>query len=197
MPKGIPLTNDEINQRRGMIARAAASMILEKGFQETSIKKMTLAAGIGKSTYYDYFTSKDDLLLFLLNEILQDLTQRSKAILVSGGNVIERLRKQLHIHLDFLLADRAYYLRLGWEVQRLSAESQARFQQMRYSYMDLIRNLVEEGIARGEFRLTKADTVVNTLMSVLSAVAFTGKPSGSPQAMLDEALEIILNGIQS
>jgi len=195
MPKGIPLTNDELKARRHEIAHDAVALILEKGFMETSVQRIAKAAGIGKSTFYDYFSTKEDVLLYLLEEIILDLIQHTAGIVTGEGAVLERMEHLLQVHLQFLLADKAYYLRLGLESQRLSVESQRSFQETRHGYLDLIRKLIEEGIETGEFRPVDSEMVVNILLSILSSVAFTAQPAGTPETMLETALEIILEGI--
>jgi AcrR family transcriptional regulator len=54
MPKGIPLTEEEQARRRKEIFHASVHLFLSKGFNETSMR-IAEAAGIGKSTLYDYF----------------------------------------------------------------------------------------------------------------------------------------------
>ncbi len=73
MPKGIPLTQDEIEERRREITVAAVDLILTQGFNETSMREIANAAGIGKSTLYDYFANKDEIILFMVEDPLADL----------------------------------------------------------------------------------------------------------------------------
>jgi AcrR family transcriptional regulator len=196
MPKGIPLTNQELAERRWKIAQAAGNLIIEKGFNETSVAQIARAAGMGKSTLYDYFSTKDEILLFLIDQPLVELTQRAVAIITGDGSAVERLRHMMHMHLGVLLADKAYYLRLSLEAQRLNTESQQHYMEMRYAYQDLLRDLIDEGIAQGDFRPVNPAMVMKSLLAIMSSVAFTTRPAGTPQAMLDMTLDIILLGIQ-
>ena len=59
MPKGIPLTEEEVAKRRHEIFHQVLKILLKKGFQETSMREIAEAAGLGKSTLYDYFKTKD------------------------------------------------------------------------------------------------------------------------------------------
>ena len=68
MPKGIPLTEEEQANRRHEIFNAAVDLILKKGFQETSMREIAEAAGMGKSSLYDYFKTKDEILMFVIEE---------------------------------------------------------------------------------------------------------------------------------
>ena len=55
MPKGIPLTEEEIDRRRHEIFQSSVTLILKQGFDNTSMQEIAQAAGVGKSTLYDYF----------------------------------------------------------------------------------------------------------------------------------------------
>ena len=80
MPKGIPLTEDYRLEKRLAIAHAAAEMIFEKGYNETSMNQIAQKVGIGKSTIYDYFSSKDEIILLLLDEPLGEVRSRAEEI---------------------------------------------------------------------------------------------------------------------
>ena len=75
MPKGIPLTQEEQQRRRKEIFSASAGLFLEKGFTETSMREIAHAAGVGKSTLYDYFSSKEEILVFYFGDQIEEHVQ--------------------------------------------------------------------------------------------------------------------------
>jgi AcrR family transcriptional regulator len=197
MPKGIPLTQEELEERRYEIAHAAADLILERGFNETSVSQIARAVGMGKSTLYDYFATKDEIILYLLDEPLDEVTQRARAIISGGGDATERLYQVMRMHLEVLLRNKAYLLKLTFEAQRLSSDSQAHYQAKRYAYQDMLQDLIEEGIQEGSFRPVNAAMVMKTLLAMMSTLIFTTRPVGTPEEMLEVALDIVLRGIQT
>lgn len=196
MPKGIPRTQKEFEERQREIAHAAAELILEKGFNETSVSQIAKAAGIGKSTLYDFFSTKDEIFLLLMDEPLGEITRRAEAIIESDDSVANRLSRIMHMHLEILMRDRAFILKLAFEAQRLSLEAQQKYQVKRYAYQDLIVRLVEEGVEDGCFREIDAAMVMKILLASMSSVVYTTRPAGTPQEMLDKVLDMILSGIQ-
>ncbi len=197
MPKGIPRTKEELEDRRREIAHAAADLIFDKGFAETSVNQIAKAAGMGKSSLYDFFSTKDEIILHLLDEPLTELNQRAEIIINGDGNVIERLRKVMKMHLDILLRDTAFILKVTIAAQSLGAESQQRYQIKRYAYQDRLQALIEEGIAQGSIRPINAAVATKSLLAIMTPVVFTTRPVGSPEEMLDDALDIFLKGIQA
>ena len=197
MPKGIPLTEEELNRRRHEIFAASVHLFLEKGFRETSMREIAIAAGMGKSSLYDYFKTKDEILLWGVEDELFDLSAVAQEIASQPIPAIDRLRQVLQKQLEFLVERKEFYLKLSFEVQRLAMESQKRIQVRRHAYQDLISKLIDEGIQEGSFRPVESLLVTRTLITALTPTVFTSRPSGTPEEMLDLAFDIILKGIQA
>ena len=53
-------------QSRKMILEAAISEFSKKGYKETSVADIMAAADLGIGTFYNYFSSKEELLFSLL-----------------------------------------------------------------------------------------------------------------------------------
>ena len=196
MPKGIPLTEEEQANRRRQIFTAAANLILEKGFQETSMREIAEAAGMGKSSLYDYFKTKDEVLVFVIEEKSLILMNQVQAIAYLDIPPAARLRQILAVELSFWQANNNLFLRLGAEVQRLKPESQKGIRERRYAYQDLVAAVIQEGISEGCFRQVNALNAARLLINSLVSVLYTSRPTGSAEEMLNEMVEIFLNGIR-
>lgn len=197
MPKGIPLTEEEHARRRREIFDATIHLILEKGFTETSMREIATEAGVGKSTLYDYFHTKEDLLVFVVEEQLNHINHIALDIASQDGSAVERLRQLMQIHLDYLVKNKNFLLQLMLEIQRLSPASQKKIQLKRYAYQDLLRSLIEQGVAQGSIRQVDPAMVAKILIALMTPVVFTSRPVGSPEQMLSHALDIVMNGIQA
>ena len=195
MPKGIPLTENVLTEKRLVIAHGAAELFFKNGFNETSISQIAQKAGIGKSTIYDYFESKDEIILLLLDEPLAEVRDRAAVIAANQDSIVNRIGSILGMHLDVLMRDKAFIFKLSFEFQRLPIAVQARHEVKRQAYQDLLLHLIEEGIRNGEFRDVDPDMVLKILLSILSSILLTTRPTGTPQEMLQKAIDVILNGI--
>jgi AcrR family transcriptional regulator len=197
MPKGVPLTEVQIQQQRRMIYKAAIQLFQQKGFYETSMREIATAAKVGKSTLYDYFKSKDEILVsYFITEIL-DLKKRAEEICLQELSSTEKIQRIMKMHLAYLLSQKQTFLRLSLEAQRLPLESQDQIQAVRHSYQDMIRALVEEGVGRGEFRPVNPLITARSIMALLSIVTYTARPTGTPEEMLDQVMSILFTGIQA
>ena len=196
MPKGIPLTEEEQERRRKEIFDASVHLFLEKGFNETTMREISQAAGVGKSTLYDYFKSKDEILVSYFENEIQTINERAQQIVKLDLGVTEKLRKIMQMHLAYLVDNKNLYLKLTMEAQRLSLGSQQQIQAKRYAYQDMLRALIEEGTRLEEFRPVNSLLAARSAITLLSLAVFTSRPTGTPEEMMQEAVDIFFKGIQ-
>lgn len=197
MPKGIPLTDQELARRRHEIAAAAVPVILKQGFVETSMREIAAVAGVGKSTLYDYFSNKEEIMVYLILEGIEEVTIKARQIAREAIPAPVKIRRMLEMQLDFLSKNKQLYLLLSLEVQRLSASTQQRIQAGRHAYQDLLRDTVELGMLEGSIRETNPAMVGKVLLAIMTPVIYTTRPVGSPHEMLDQALDMLFEGIET
>jgi len=152
MPKGIPLTKEEQEKRRHEIFHQVVPIVSKKGFHETSMREIADAAGLGKSTLYDYFKTKDEILIYFFEDQLNDMTEEAQRIALQNLSADKRLRQVMEAYIQNLQTNKSLFLKLTQESQRLKVESQKQIQKKRHAYQDLIRALIDEGIREGVFR---------------------------------------------
>lgn len=197
MPKGIPLTEEEQERRRKEIFDASVHLILEKGFTETTMREIAKAAGVGKSTLYDYFNSKDEIIVSYFENTLQIITDRAREIIQKDMGVTQKLTEIMQMHLQYLVENKNSFLKLSVEAQRLSMQSQQKIQTARHIYQDMIRDLIEAGIHNGEFRSINSLLAARSIFTLLSTAIYTSRPTGTPEEMLENALDIYFKGVQA
>ena len=197
MPKGIPLTEEEQQRRRKEIFDTSVHLILEKGFTETSMREIAAAAGVGKSTLYDYFRSKDEILISYFEGEIQKITELAQEIIELDLPISQKLTRIMGMHLEYLVDNKQLYLRLSIETQRLSMENQQRIQKVRYAYQDMLRALIEEGIRLGEFRPVNPLLAARSIFTLLSTAVYTSRPTGTPEKMMEDAMDIFFKGVQA
>ena len=64
---------------RDVIAEAACELFLEQGFEGTTVADITRRAGVSRSSFFNYFTSKSDVLWAGLDERVSALATRLAA----------------------------------------------------------------------------------------------------------------------
>jgi hypothetical protein len=56
---------------------------------------------------------------------------------------------------------------------------------------------VEDAIHEGTFRPVNPLLATRAILSLLSPAVFTSRPTGTPEQMMDEAIEIFYKGVQA
>lgn len=197
MPKGIPLTEEEQAKRRHEIFHQVVNVFLKKGFHETSMQEIAVAAGLGKSTLYDYFRTKDEILIYFFEDQLSDLAVDAQQIAMQNSRADLRLRLVMEKYVESLQANKSLFLKLSIEAQRLKPESQKQIQEKRHAHQDLLRALIDEGIREGVFRKVNSLLAAWLLLGAINPVIFGSRSTGTPQEMLKETLDIFFKGIEA
>ena len=197
MPKGIPLTEEEIDRRRHEIFHSSVALILKQGFAGTSMQEIADAAGVGKSTLYDYFPTKDHVLLFVFEEELDVFQAQAAGLAAQAIPVQEKLIQILEAHLEYLLNNKNFFIELSTQVMQLGQAGQQRIMKKRYAYQDLLRAVFEQGVREGVFRPVNTRLATRALIEAMEVLVYTTRPTGTPREMLADVLDIFMHGIQA
>jgi AcrR family transcriptional regulator len=65
---------------RETLAEAACELFLERGYESTSVADITQRAGVSRSSFFNYFTSKSDVLWSGVDERIADATSALEAL---------------------------------------------------------------------------------------------------------------------
>lgn len=90
-----------MNERKLQVIKKAHQLFIEKGFQATSIQDILDFSGISKGTFYNYFSSKNELLIELFKTIYTKL-EKDRADLLIGKDpadiniFIQQIEMQMH-----------------------------------------------------------------------------------------------------
>ncbi|WP_157827649.1 TetR/AcrR family transcriptional regulator [Niallia nealsonii] len=71
-----------MNNRKKHVMNRAHELFIEKGFHTTSIQEILETSGISKGTFYNYFTSKNELLISIFKSIYSEIEEKRKKLLM-------------------------------------------------------------------------------------------------------------------
>jgi len=134
------------------ILRAAIKVFAGRGFFQSTVADVAEAAGVADGTVYLYFKSKDDLLISIFNETMEEVIAKSRAELQKLDDPVERLGRLASLHLSWLGRDRQ--LAVVFQVElRQSTKFMEEFSTTRLAeYFEMIREIIVDGQKRGIFR---------------------------------------------
>lgn len=197
MPKGITLTPEQQNQRQHEIMNIALELFYNQGVEKTSMREIAEAARMGKSSLYDYYTSKDEIVVFAVEEAIKGTAEKAKEIVGSESSPEECIRKIMRLNLSFTRNHLSLLAWLGSEGRFMGEENQKRIQSIRHEYQDIIQSIISGGVDDGVFYTKDPALATRLLVNSMLSIAYTSRPSDSLENMLDEATNIFLRGIMA
>jgi AcrR family transcriptional regulator len=89
-----------MNDRKQHVIKMAHQLFIEKGFQATSIQDILDYSGISKGTFYNYFSSKSELLIAIYKTIFKKLQQdRNELLIGQSPSDINIFIKQMEMQM--------------------------------------------------------------------------------------------------
>jgi AcrR family transcriptional regulator len=188
--------------RRRQIIEAAANVFAEKGFHRTTTKEIAEAAGVSEGTIYNYFQSKEDLLLGMVNTLV---TESIQSILDHPPSDDPR------VILAAIYRDRLALLeRRGALIHALFPQvfinEQLRHQFLSKTIQPLIRRIEEQITAkaeRGLFRPVNVAVVTRAMMGFLLVYLVLGLAGKDPvllntphDEIVEEVVSLFLDGLR-
>ena len=103
-------TDRRVQRTRQLLHEALISLILEKGYDRLTVQDIVDQANVGRSTFYDHFKDKDDLLVSDLKAFQQHLDQDDGDglggnSLLSGLHVFQHAQENYRLYKALLGGD--------------------------------------------------------------------------------------------
>ena len=149
MPGSRKLSRED---RRRAIIDAAVEVFAKKGFFGARVSEIAEQAQVADGTIYLYFKSKDDLLISLFEEKMQEIIQGLESILADVRTPEEKIEKYVIAHLTLVATQPTLMQVLTIEL-RQSARFIKEYSPKGFGkYLSLIGSILEEGQQTGVFR---------------------------------------------
>jgi AcrR family transcriptional regulator len=161
------------------IMRSARDIFAERGYHGASIRDIAKGAGLSLSVLYYYYSGKQELLAALLEDALADYLRGCEQGLAAAGDdpaarltafvratVEYRVRRQVESHLSLR------------EVRNLEPERLEQFVEQRDAVPKLLRQVIDDGVARGVFGTPYPDEAQRAILAMCNAIAQWYQPSG-------------------
>ena len=192
-------SDDPRGEKRSRILRAAVDVFARTGYFNAKVSEVARAAGVADGTIYLYFASKEDLLVSIFRESMQQYLTRLRAELSEESSASGRLVRALRVHLENLGSDRN--LAVVFQVElRQSLKFMTLFSRHEVGeYLELLREIVEDGQKQGEFRKdVSANLVTKAVFGIIDEMVTSWILSDRDYRPADHADEIaafVLGGL--
>ncbi len=190
-----------IHRRRGEILAAAARVLGEKGFANTTTREIAEAADVAEGTLYNYFPSKREILLAIANETEAPM----ETALMAAGPIQDRaaLVDLVDRALD-IPPDQLAFMRTSWGEAWVDDHVLYDFVAIRLGRIHhLVADIIRARVKQGTFRTVEPDLAAQMIIGMFVAVIAPvvrglRPPAGAAERRtLAEAIAaMILDGLQ-
>ena len=173
--ESLPRWQRRADERPQELLDAALAVFVERGFAAARLEEVAKRAGVSKGTVYLYFSGKEELLKALVESAIVPELDNVEALARShDGSSRELLVKMVGAMW------RAIALSPLSGIPKLMLSEAGNFPELARFFLEtviqrhwsLLRRVMEEGMARGEFRPLPADLAVRIFVAPLMMAVF-------------------------
>ena len=195
------LSRRERNKRdkRQRLLTESLRLFREKGFEQTKVSEITRAAGVAKGTFFNYFPTKERVLLALGEQMLGRMQQVEAMELFSSGSTRGKIKNLFHALSAGLDSDRDLVREMVYQGLRLPDLIDG--ERSRMDFRSMLILVIEHGKRQKEITAnTDAKFVADTLymlyfQQVVNWCSADFKTSLPQQ--LDRVVDLVFDGVAS
>ncbi|GAB4228977.1 MAG: TetR/AcrR family transcriptional regulator C-terminal domain-containing protein [Deltaproteobacteria bacterium] len=186
--------------KRGRILAAAVRIFSRKGFFNSKVSEIARASGVADGTIYLYFRNKDDILISIFEEKMGEVVADVRSRIAGGGNAVGKLRIFIENHMDLLERESGLVEVIQVELRQSSKFLKDYTPVKFFEYLDVIRDILEEGKREGLIRPDLNVSVARrAIFGALDELCLTWilskKPRYHPSVTASEACRLLLEGL--
>ena len=180
---------------RQQVVEAAATVIRQFGFEKTTMSDIARATGLGKSSLYHYFPTKEAIFVEVVRSEIEGLRSEFMRAIETASSSEEKLRayvlkrteilaRKLREHMEFLeAAPERYDLLL--KIHEIYDPDEIR----------IISSILESGVAEGQFTIADVKTTAEALVIAFRAFEYPFDSAAHPEEAMKSLLDVLFLGI--
>ena len=169
--KARPRRNNESNRREELL-RVSAKLFREKGFDGTSIRDISAAAGMHSGSPFYHFKTKQDILVAVMEQGLAEGLRKTEEVMALGLLPEQKLTRLIRVQLGTILEEGNDFIPvLLYDWRSLNAANRRRIVALKDRYDALWQQVIDDlkraGHMPGDAQLVR--------LLVLGAVNWSGR----------------------
>jgi AcrR family transcriptional regulator len=176
---------------RSDILKATQVLLAEMGAGDLSVGAVAAEVGIGRTTIYEYFVDKEDLIASLVEELLPELIREMLSTIPPHLPAKDRLARLVNSTVEFVATDPVLGLILHRDLPRLGAVAQDR---ILLAHRDLVAEfaaIYRQGVEEGSFHRIPSDLASRFVQDAMMSAARALIVAPDPQRRLPEVLDAL------
>lgn len=159
-------------QRSQQLLAAAARLMERDGSQAVAMQAVAAEAGVSVGLIYRYFGGKDDLVLAVILNVLDDFAQHVPTVIdAAGADPVDRLAAAFRGYCEVIDRQRHATVLTYRESKALDEAGRERIKQLEVETSEPLRDVIREGVDAGVLRGVDPDLVSYNLLLLAHAWA--------------------------
>ncbi|MDC7233950.1 MAG: TetR/AcrR family transcriptional regulator [Spirochaetales bacterium] len=143
------------------ILNTSIGLFEELGYKETTIKEICRVSGVGVGTFYHYFSSKQDILDEFIAFEQEEIRKEINAY--QNPSCLNRINKLLEILIGYIEMKGKEFMAAYLAKNMTASQAENIFEV--YNVRAILKELLDEGEAEGQFRCTVSSDYVCEIMT--------------------------------
>jgi TetR/AcrR family fatty acid metabolism transcriptional regulator len=191
--------------KKTAIQKAALKVFARTGLNKFKMAEIAVEAGVGKGTLYEYFPSKEHLIMGSITQFMTDFETFVASEIEAAKDPVEKIEKLIESSVHFCLVNQdrvdAVFDLYSAGIPRTGGGPA--LIDLGPRYKELIRYvaaIIEDGIEQGAFKPVDSEFVASMIMAMLDGLFFqaaVGAISMEPEDISRKAIEALLKGLIS
>lgn len=151
------LRDERVQRRCAQVADAAVKLFARQGYYKTTIQEIATDAGVSVGLIYKYFTDKDDILMYVLLQVIDGYRTRIPRELVGVTDELERFEIAVDAYCRVIDSMRAETVLAYRSTKSLPAGMREVVKQSELETNEIIADCIRGCVDKGIFRGVNAD----------------------------------------
>ena len=183
--------------RKADLLAASRRLFSERGYASTSMRDLAEALDMRPASLYSHYRSKEDILWEIALDCARAFHKRVLPLAEAGSPPGDRLAAMLKAHVEVIIEWRDSAAIFFREWKHLEGQRREQYAALIHDYETAFVQLIEEGIARGEFQPLDSHLSAYAMLSSANWIHRWYQPgkSLSPEAIGEHISSLILSGL--
>lgn len=145
-------------------------LIAKLGYAAVSMRMIATAVGVNVGALYNHFPNKQEILVRLMSDHMNELLKAWHAQKLSDADPATRLDGFVRFHIAHNLPRADAVFISFMELRSLEPENHEEIENLRRQYEDVVRTIIKEGDAQGQFHVEDAHVAAMSVLGSLVGV---------------------------
>lgn len=196
MPRNSPKVQAKREKRKDELVRVAARLFEAQGFEKVTLLDVAGEFGKGRTTIYEYFKDKNELLAACLEQEMIVYHEKIMSIMETGGSLQDKMREFIKVQLVYGTAHVGYsrlFRSLTGSALMLAAKTRTMIGKLHGEVYATLTNQIKSAIRRGEIRNVPVEL---TMQLLVNATSHPIRSTADPGNVTEDILTVFWSGME-